>query len=332
MRKLLLALVLLLGIIFIIARQAEVRAIFETLERGDWRFLFLAIGIEGLWLVNVAVSYKVIYRALGLEENIETLLLAAAGANFVNVVAPSAGVGGLVVFINTARQRGYSSARATFGGVLYLLFDYAGFLCILILGLIVLVRRHSLSMTDLIATVILVLIAVALASLLYLGTRSADALGAALAWMAQQINRILRPFIHRQYLSKKRAYAFAREAAEGLALARERPENLYFPVVLALSNKALLLSVLLLMFVAFGVPLSPGTLIAGFSIGYLFFIVSPTPAGIGIVEGTLTLALSSMYVPLGAAAVIALAYRGITFWMPLAFGGVALRWLGYRQN
>ena len=74
------------------------------------------------------------------------------------------------------------------------------------------------------------------------------------------------------------------------------------------------------------VPVSAGTLIAGFSISYLFMIVSPTPAGIGVVEGFLTVALSSMYVPLSDATVITLAYRGITFWIPLFIGLLAFRW------
>jgi uncharacterized protein (TIRG00374 family) len=85
------------------------------------------------------------------------------------------------------------------------------------------------------------------------------------------------------------------------------------------------------MFLAFNVPLSMGTLIAAFSVAYLFFIVSPTPAGVGIVEGALALALHSMYIPFSAAAVIALSYRGITFWVPMAFGGIALRVLQQRR-
>jgi hypothetical protein len=80
-----------------------------------------------------------------------------------------------------------------------------------------------------------------------------------------------------------------------------------------------------MMFLAFGTEISIGTLVAGFSIGYLFLIVSPTPAGVGFVEGGLTLALTSLSVPLGAAAVITLAYRGITFWLPLLLGMLAFR-------
>jgi hypothetical protein len=85
--------------------------------------------------------------------------------------------------------------------------------------------------------------------------------------------------------------------------------------------------VLFLVFMAFKVPVTLGTLVAGFSIGNLFNIVSPTPSGIGIVEGTLTLALASLHVPLAAATVVALAYRGIVFWLPLFLGMVTFRWI-----
>jgi len=330
MRKSLLALLFLLGVVYVIWNLAEVEAIGDTFQRGNWRYLTFALVLEVIWLINVAGSYWGIYHALGLNENIDTLLLASSGAYFVNVLAPSAGASGLAVFISTARRRGYSTARTTVAGVLYLFFDYAGFLCVLALGLIVLFRRDTLSATEIAASAVLVLIAIFFSGLLYLGMRSANALGATLAWIARQINRALEPFIHRQYLSEARAHEFAQEAASGLSEARRKPKELILPIALAITNKALLISILLLIFMAFNVPLSIGTLIASFSIGYLFLIVSPTPAGIGIVEGALTLALSSMYIPLGTAAIVALAYRGITFWFPLALGGLSLRFLDYR--
>jgi len=83
----------------------------------------------------------------------------------------------------------------------------------------------------------------------------------------------------------------------------------------------------LLTFLAFKTPFSPGTIVAGWSISYLFTIVSPTPAGIGLVEGLLPLTLTTLNVPLGAATVITLVYRGVTFWLPLCIGMLAFRWL-----
>jgi uncharacterized protein (TIRG00374 family) len=57
----------------------------------------------------------------------------------------------------------------------------------------------------------------------------------------------------------------------------------------------------------------------------LFLIVSPTPSGLGVVEGAMAVALNTLRVNLGAAVLITMAYRGLTFWFPLGVGGVAFR-------
>ena len=327
MRKFIFGLILLLGLIFIISRLTELGTIIDTLQSGDWRFIILAIAIQVIWMLNVAVSYQAIFKSLGLEETLSKLFVISTAANFVNVITPSVGIGGMAVFVSEAKHQRYSTARATLASALYVLFDYVGFLVVLGLGMLVLFRRNNVTVTELIASGILVLVAGTLTTLLLLGMRSVDGFGNTLGWMARSINRVLHPFIRREYVSETRAHEFASDAVQGLVEVRKSPETLVGPAMLALSNKGLLISVLLLMFLAFQIPVSVGTIIASFSIGYLFFIVSPTPSGIGIVEGVMTLALSSMYIPLGAAAVIALAYRGITFWIPLTFGGVALRLL-----
>ena len=105
---------------------------------------------------------------------------------------------------------------------------------------------------------------------------------------------------------------------------------LFFAVSLAIEKRDWMRARALpvfLVFLAFNVPVTLGTLVAGFSIGNLFNIVSPTPSGIGIVEGTLTLALASLRVPLAAATVVALVYRGIVIWLPLLLGMITFRWI-----
>ena len=85
------------------------------------------------------------------------------------------------------------------------------------------------------------------------------------------------------------------------------------------------MAVLICSFLSFDVPFSAGTIVGGFAIAYLFLIVSPTPSGIGVVEGVMALALSSLRVDFSQAVIITLAYRGITFWLPLAVGALAFR-------
>lgn len=325
MRKFIFAVALLLGIYFIFSRFTELQNILETLQRGVIWFILGGILLEGIWFITIAASYRSIYKSLGMQENVFRLTLLCLAANFVNIIAPSVGVSGIAVFLGDASIRKHSRAKVTVAGALFVLFDYIGFLFILVLGLAVLARRNELAWPEITASVIIVLIALFLTGLLYLGAKSAATLAKVLAWLAIRVNKVLHPFIHRNYLSVERAYSFAEEAAEGIQALRSNPRNWITPFLLALSNKSILVLILTMTFLAFNVPFSKGTIIAGFSIGYLFLIVSPTPSGIGIVEGVLTLALTSLRVPLASAAVIVLAYRGITFWIPLLAGFVAFR-------
>jgi len=51
MRNFILALFLFLGLFFILARLSELAVILSTLQKGDWRFLFLAGVVQSLWLL-----------------------------------------------------------------------------------------------------------------------------------------------------------------------------------------------------------------------------------------------------------------------------------------
>jgi len=328
MRRIFISFALVAGIIFIITQIQDFGSIVDTVKRSYLRYLFLAILAQCVWLLNVAALYRSIYWLLGINESLIHMMLTAAAANFVNVVTPTAGVGGVAIFISEARRKEYSSGRTTVASAMFVLFDYAGFLMVLALGLIVLFRRDKLQVPELAASGVLLLMAMIIASLLYLGMYSEQKLGRFLASGATFINKIARPLQRdktRDYLSVDRAFTFAHDIADGMCELRGKPRKLILPLLLALSSKALLIIVLLFVFLAFGVPPSLGTLIAGFSIAFLFMIVSPSPSGVGFVEGALTLALASFYIPLSDAAVITIAYRAITFWLPLLIGMVAIR-------
>jgi uncharacterized protein (TIRG00374 family) len=334
MRKFVTAVVILLAVIFVVGRIAEVEAILATLRSGDWRFLLLACLLMFAWLINLAASYRTIYLLLGLDEPLRKLILLSTAANSINVIAPSGGMGGLAIFIAHARQRGYSSGRATVAGVLVVLFDYLGLLIALTLGLSILFRLNHLNWIDVIASLILLAFAVGLFAILYLAMHSAERLGKLLAWGVRTINRALHLVSKRQSLSEEYAHQFSRDAAAGMRQLRSNPANLWKPAALALSSKGFQLAILFLASRAFQVDIPVDILLAGFSTASLFVIVSPTPYGVGVVEGILTLTLSSLGVPVGGAAVVALSYRAITFWLPLLLGVIAFRLLpkGERES
>lgn len=327
MKKLFVFVVLFLGVVVVAFSFSELETIMLTLQRAHLGFFLLALLVQMIWFVSTGRMYQSIFHLLGVHEDMFTLSRIAAAANFINVVAPTAGAGGVALFATEAHRRGHPTGKVTVAAALFLLLDQAAFLVILALGLIVLIRRNDLNAGEISASLFLLSIAITYASVLYIGYRSAEKLGSLLAKFARGINRIVRLFRRENYLSEERAHSFAHEIADGFSGLTEKPSSLIRPVLWGIFNKGLLMLVLICSFLAFEVPFSTGTIIAGFSMAYLFLIVSPTPSGIGIVEGLMPVALSSLNVNWSQAVVITLFYRAVTFWFPLGIGAWAFRTL-----
>lgn len=331
MRKLLIALVLLLGMVFLLARVAALNEVWAVLLRGNVLFLGLALLVEAAWIYNLGAFFQSIYRVLGLHgKRLHVMKLVTAGY-FLSVVAPSAGFSAVAVYIDDARRRNLPTARVTVATVLYTWFELVGTMGMTLLGLAALARRHDLYWSEITASLILMLEAIGIGMILYLGMRSATALGKMLAFLSRMVNFVARPLIHRTYLSENRAHEFAAELVEGIKVLGSNPRWILRPLLLTITNKILLVTVLAFCFMAFEADINLGTLVAGQSIAHLFQIVSPTPAGIGVVEGVMALSLGSVGVPLSDATVITLAYRAFSFWTPFFFGMLMFRVVGKEE-
>jgi uncharacterized protein (TIRG00374 family) len=325
MKKLFVVVILFLGIAVVVLSFGELETIMRTLQKAHLGYFILAILIQLIWFFTTGRMYQSVYHLLGLDESITNLSRIAAAANFINIVAPTAGMGGVALFAAEARRRGHPAGKATVAAALFLSLDHAAFLFVLSLGLIVLVRRNDLHAGDLSATLFMLGLAVSYAFILYLGYRSEEKLGNLLAYLARTVNRIVKFFRKENYLSEIRAHEFAHEVSEGFSGLTEQKTSLVRPVLWGILDKALLMLVLICSFLSFEVDFSAGTIIAGFSIAYLFLIVSPTPSGIGIVEGLMPIALTSLNVDWSQAVVITLTYRTVTFWVPFGIGAWAFR-------
>ena len=131
-------LILFLAMAFIILSFSELEKIAETLKQGNLWYVLLALLLQAGWFFIAGKTYRSIYRLLEIDDTLSNLTLLAAASNFINVVAPSAGFGGIAVFIDAAQRKEYSTAKVTVASALFLLLDYVAFLGMLSLGLIVL--------------------------------------------------------------------------------------------------------------------------------------------------------------------------------------------------
>ncbi len=327
MRKIILLVLGLLALAYIVFSLAELQNILATLQQSNPLYLLAAIAVEAVVLVASTATFRSLYGLVGLDESRWRMFLMVTSGTFVNVVVPSGGVGAMAVFMDVARRRGQPTGRVMLTGVLYLVCEYTSLLAALTAGFVVLLQHGRLDVTEIGAAGVLLLLAACIGAVLLVGYRSARKLGNLLAWLSRGVNRVLRPVMHRDVLSISAAYAFAAEMGEGFDTLKSNRNQIVLPLTLAVINKLLLMLVLGLSFLALGVPFDPGTVVAGFSIGHLFFYVSPTPSGVGFVDSILPVALNSLSIPFSQAVLVVLVYRLVTFWLPLGSGAVAFRHL-----
>ena len=325
MRKILILVIVVLAASLIAFRFSEIQSIIETLQNADVRFFPFALGLQFAWFFGLAAAFRSLYRIMGINEKIPHLAGVAVSANFINVVAPTGGIGGMAVFVDDADKRGHPHGRVLAVTALYVFLDYISFLVVLAAGFVVLLRRNIVSSGEITASLILLTLVTFVGWLILTGIRSPEKFGQVLGNIFRGANNLLRPIIKRDYLHEDQAHLFASEVADGLAVLRTEHKGLIRPMFFLIVNRLIQMGILAFCFLSFDVVFTLGTLVAGYAIGYLFLIVSPTPSGIGIVEGGLPLALTSLRVPFEQGLVVTLAYRAVTFWLPLGLGAIAFR-------
>lgn len=204
---------------------------------------------------------------------------------------------------------------------IYFLFDYLAFILLLTIGFIYLATRHIMQGYEVLAAcLLLTLVFLQIALLLLAYFRTAWLIHLAKIWI-----KALSLVFHRSATALPKAISFIEEIRATANLLVKRRRELWRPAIHAILVEILSLFTLEAIFLAFRQPISPGSLIAGYAVGSLFMIVSVTPNGVGIMEGMMTVAFTSLGVPLEKAIVITLAYRGITFWLPFAAGIISFK-------
>jgi hypothetical protein len=264
---------------------------------------------------------------VGLSNRLIDTFTTLMGSLFVNVVVPSAGMAGAALFLDEAARRGQSRARTAAGILLSMVADFAAVTLFLVVSLIYLESRAELKASEVAGTAALVVLIGTMTLLLLFGRwrpRWLHAvLGAVYSTLARLAHWARRPPL---------ALGWAeRTAEEFIAVAKAlsaRPSRLVRLLAIAAGMHALNGASLAILFLAFHETVRIGPLAAGYALGLLAWILSPVPQGIGVVEGVMTLVFVSLGVPAEKATVISLAFRGLTFWLPMVAGFLLFRRLG----
>jgi uncharacterized protein (TIRG00374 family) len=177
-----------------------------------------------------------------------------------------------------------------------------------------------------------VLMLLALVALLSLGLWNPGGLRRMLGGVERTVNWIAVRFKRSAPLADGWAEKSATEFCEAARAVATHPRRLGRTVGVALVMHIVNMASLYVLFMAFHQVVNIGSLVAGFAMGILFLNVSFTPQGIGTVEGAMAAAYSSLGVPTAKATVIALAFRGLAFWLPVIVGFFVFQWVRSLRN
>jgi phosphatidylglycerol lysyltransferase len=304
---------------------AELKTLATTLAQGKWQWVALALLLQIGYYILYTALYQAAFATVEVRSRVWQLLPVVLGALFINVVAPTGGTAGNVLFLDDATRRGESPARTAAGVLLALAADFVMFALVLLVGLLFLLINHDLQTYEIVGAVILFVLIAALGSVLLLGLWRPTLLRTLFGWLQRAVNGLAARLKRSPFLAKDWAESTAAEFTDASTAIAAHPNRLLGTLGIGLLEQICDVASLYALCLAFYGPVSLGVVVATYGIGVLFWIVAITPGGIGVVEGVMPLVFISLDVPGAAASVITLAFRGLSFWLPVFLGFLLLR-------
>jgi uncharacterized protein (TIRG00374 family) len=324
-RRILFWVLVLAAVGLVIARFGEVRSLAQTLLQGRWEWVLAAVVVTGLYSLSRAFLYQAAFAVVGVSSKLRQLVPVYFAAQFANLVMPVAGAGGAAVFVDDAVGRGQSGPSATLGTILVMAAEFAAFLVLLAGGLLYLRESGELQVFQSVAAIIFLVIVAWFVAVLLLGAWSPNTL----RWLIGRLQKLSGWLASRTRRITPLDEGWSERTADSLIKTAQaitaRPVGVGLILLLGLFAHLVNLAIFYLLFQAFEQPAPPGTLLAGYSMGMLFWYVAVVPQGIGAVEGVIALVLASLGIPLEKATLLGLSFRGLIFWLPLAVGFFMLR-------
>lgn len=324
-RRWLLVLLVIAFVALVVSRLTEIEHLVATLRQGLWQWVLAAALLQGVYYSTYAALFQAAFRVVEVVGRWRDLLPLLLASLLINTLAPSGGTAGSALVVDDAARRGQSPARALAGTLLVRVADASAFSAVLIVGLVHLFLRRRLELFEIAGAVMLLLGIAGLSAVMLLGLWRPAQLRRGLGWIERTAARLAacldRPAPLRPGWAERNADEFTQA---GCAISA-RPLGLARPLGIAFAAHLVDLASLYALFMAFRQPIAPGALVAGYAMGILFWKMSPIPEGVGVVEGVMILVFVSMGVPAAKATITALAFRGLTYWLPMLLGFLTVR-------
>jgi uncharacterized protein (TIRG00374 family) len=308
-----------LALYVVAGRRAELSAAGNYLGRIEPGWVVLAIALEAGSVIAFAWLQRALIRSGGVSVPVRTLVAITLAGNSINNSLPAGPAWASYFAFRQYRRQGADATLSAWVLLGVLLASSATLALLAAIGLVValLSGSGSFGIADTLVSVVLVIVAATMATLALLHRRHA---------LEGALTRVL-------LLSKRFVRRPSGDPAELAGSVAERLRSLSFSRSAsvksggwAMANWVTDLGALVASFAAVGVPVPWAGILLAYGAGQLAANLPVTPGGLGVVEGSLEVALVAYGGSQASTVAAVLLYRLVSFWLLLPVGWVA--WFG----
>ena len=299
----------------------DYRVLLDTIQDAN----YVLLGYTVLIGVGNLATYSFIYqRSIALvsrRNHYPEFLHKTFEFIFINLSTPLGVTGASAYLTRYLVKKGLSNIQAVFGMLVANLSNNVSFLFILGFTVLSLSNSNHLEPYQTLAAEFLLLLNLGLFLITFLVIVLPSFSGKAAHFIVNIINSLTRKLIRKELLAGKSLDDYILETIT-ISKRFDRSFGKFIKTIpLSLTYHLINISVLFLSFLAFGASIEIWKVVSLYGIIFLFAIVSPTPFGIGIVEGLAHTVAISLGIDSSVSLVAILTYRVATLWLP-AFAGL----------
>jgi len=323
-RRWLLIILVISFFIFVLTQRQELAVLLQTLSQGRYLFLIAVFIYQTAQYFIYSYAYQLAFEIVGVKSRLLDLVPVIFASAFINNIAPAGGFGGAALLVDDAVLRGQSGVRAAVGVLLATFWETIVVLPYLILGLTSLLAIRQILLYQILAFAFYIIFVLILLTALLLGRWAPEFLTGVFIFLETQINRLSNLLIKRDLLAPQWAVNNAVEFIDASLVLTRYPREVSLVALYVFGSVTLNLLSLFFTFLAFGETLSLSALTAGYTLGYVFAVISFLPFDAALMQAIMILVYDSLGISPSTALAAVLVFGGISSWLPILIGFIFL--------
>jgi uncharacterized protein (TIRG00374 family) len=322
LRALIIGIVIIIVLSVVLLRGDQLVQLLHAMEGGALLPLITAIILQFGKYISQSYAYADAFKTVGEPTDRRSMLPLVFGSYFMNVIAPSFNTAGVMLVIDSARQRGIPTGRATSAALLMQISVITGFIVIMIVGFTILSLTGHLTLVWFLLGLVMVFFVGVMVAIMAIGQRNPELMVNLLRPVETFVNKLSRKLRQGREFNPWAENVVA-SFAQAAGKIHEDPKKAAQVFIFSILASTFELACFICVGLAFGLNSIPA-LIGGYVVATLFSWIAITPQGVGVAEAMIVVSLAAYGSGGAMATAIALVYRGIVFWMPFAIGAVLI--------